>query len=105
METSAYQAVKLSFVSVLALSKDALHIYFGLGVFLLTALLARRPITSFVPLIAVLVFALIAELLDARDDIATYGIWRVAASVHDIVNTVVMPITLFLLGRFSRLLR
>ena len=100
METSAFQFIKLAIVAALELSKDALHIYVGLTVFLVVALALWKPLRSVVPWIAVVAMAVAGEVLDMRDDIASLGYWRWRASAHDILNTVFWP-TLFLL--FARL--
>lgn len=96
MELSFVQSSKLAIVAATGLAKDALHIYVGLGVFLLV-LLWRRCSRTLLPLLAVLVVAVVGELLDRRDDLASLGRWRWKASVHDIVNTLFWPTVLTLL--------
>lgn len=91
METTAVQAFKLAIVAAAGLSKDALHIYVGLAVFLFVAAVARRPLSSLLPLLAVLVVALAGELLDMRDDLSSLGYWRWSASLHDLLNTILWP--------------
>lgn len=54
------------------------------------------------PLIAVVVAAAIAEAFDARDDIAGLGDWRVAASAHDVINTVFWPAVFFIVARIRK---
>jgi hypothetical protein len=103
--TSTFQATKLEVVSTLGLSKDALHIYVGLLVFLAAAALLRRPLGSSIPLAMVLVVACVGEIFDARDDIADLGCWRAGASMHDIVNTMFWPAVLFALARYTKVLR
>jgi hypothetical protein len=99
METSWYQEVKLVLVSTLGLSKDALHVHVGLGVYLLVAILLRRPLSSVVPLAAVLLAALAGEALDMRDDVRSLGYWRWQASLGDILNTTFWPFVIWLLAR------
>lgn len=101
METSAFQSFKLAVVDVVGLSKDALHIHVGLLVFFLAALVFRRSIRSLVPVTVVLALALAGEALDARDDVASLGHWRIGASVHDILNTMFWPCMLSALARCS----
>ncbi len=102
MEPSAVQAFKLAVISALGLSRDTLHVYAGMAVFLIVALLFRKPLRSFVPLFAVVLIAVAVEALDAIDDIRWFGHWRAGASLHDIANTLFWPAILFLLSRFSR---
>lgn len=95
------QSAKLFIIATLGLSKDALHIYVGLSVFLITALVLRKSLRSFLPWLAVLLVALAGESLDAFDDIQSLGHWRWGASIHDIVNTLFWPTVLLCLARFS----
>lgn len=97
--------MKLDIVAATGLSKDALHVYFGLIVWLLAAALWRRSITTLRPWLAVLIAAAVVEAFDAFDDWRSLGRWRMGASVHDIVNTLVWPTVLALLARYTRLLK
>jgi hypothetical protein len=99
METSWYQGAKLVLVSVLGLSKDALHVHTGLAVFLLAALVFRKPLGSPLPLALVFLAALAGEALDLRDDVTSLGYWRWRSSLGDIANTVFWPVVLWLLAR------
>jgi hypothetical protein len=103
METSWYQAAKLVLVSISGLSRDALHVHVGLGIFMVAALLLRKPLSSTLPLALVFLAALAGEALDLRDDLRTLGYWRWRASLGDIVNTVFWPFVVWLLAR-SRIL-
>lgn len=106
METSIVQATKLAIVSATGLSKDALHIYVGLTVYLVTTLAFRKHVRAFLPLLVVVFIACIGEVLDMRDDINSLGYWRWSASLHDVVNTSFWPFVLYLFLRrtsvFSR---
>ena len=104
MEPTTFQAIKLAIINASQLSRDALHVYVGLATFLLAALLFRRPLRSFAPLLAVVVVALLVEAVDLRDDLATRGYMRWLASTHDFVNTLFWPTVLLLLARFTRLM-
>ena len=104
METSTVQAIKLAIVSFTGLEKDALHIYVGLGIFLGFAALLKRPLRCAAPWLAVLFFAVGGELFDMRDDIASLGLWRWRASLHDVLNTIFWPTVFLLLARHSDLL-
>jgi len=94
MDTSLFQSIKLSIVHLTGLSKDSLHIYVGLVVFLGTTMALRKRLPSFLPVVAVLVVATVGELLDLRDDLQSLGYWRWGASLHDIINTAFWPIIL-----------
>ncbi len=94
METSAVQSAKLVVVSILGLSKDALHMHIGLLVFVAVSYIVRKRFRAAVPLLAVLAAACLGEIFDARDDIASLGIWRWRSSLYDISNTMFWPVVL-----------
>ncbi|MES2507776.1 MAG: hypothetical protein V4599_13805 [Verrucomicrobiota bacterium] len=102
MPTSAVQSLKLTLVSVLGLSKDALHIHVGLGVFVAACVLFRRSPGAWLPWGLAVAAACAGEVVDMRDDLASLGHWRWLASLHDVVNTVVWPTVFFGLARFTR---
>ena len=97
--------MKHEIVQFASLSKDALHIYVGMGVFLLGAAVAQKGIRSALAILAVVALAALGEMLDARDDLRIQGHSRVMASLHDLVNTVFWPLMLWLLARYSRVLK
>ena len=100
MDTSIAQGLKLALVSATGLSKDALHIYIGMALYLTVSISIRR----FRPCLGWLVVFIIAcagEWVDRRDDIASFGYWRWQASVHDVLNTLFWPTVLTLLGLLS----
>ena len=102
---SEFQLLKLQLVSFAGLAKDALHVYVGLAVFLLAAWLLRRPLRSLVPLGVVVAVALAGEAWDLLDTARAgqrLAWWR---SWHDVWNTAFWPAVLFLLARYTRLLK
>jgi cell shape-determining protein MreD len=102
MEPTTFQSLKLAIIAASQLSRDALHVYVGLGTFLAAAFLFRRSIRSYLPLVAVLVVAMLVEAVDLRDDLVTRGHMRWLASAHDLVNTLFWPTILLLLARHTR---
>lgn len=103
MEVTSFQTFKLIVLSITGLSRDALHIYTGLGTLLAAAIVLRRSPGHLVPwLLAVLVCTL-GETIDMYDDIALRGYWRWASSLHDFLNTLLWPTVIFLLARYTRL--
>jgi hypothetical protein len=58
---------------------------------------------SWLPWFAVLIVAVIVEVVDLRDDLLTRGRLRWLASTHDIVNTLFWPSVLLLLARWTTL--
>lgn len=101
MELTATQAIKTTLIVATGLSRDALHIYFGLAILLLSAAMLRKPLRSYVPWSVVWAMAIAGELLDMRDDLMLYDHWRWDASMHDVLNTLFWPTVLMLLARHS----
>lgn len=101
MEVTTTQAVKMTIIMATGLSRDALHIYFGLAVLLLSMALLRKPLDSGWPWLAVFVMSILGELVDMRDDFVFYGYWRWDAGMHDVLNTLFWPSVLVLLARYS----
>ncbi|MFW1666139.1 hypothetical protein [Acinetobacter ursingii] len=100
MYDSKFQEFKIYIVHFTHLARDALHIYAGLLVFLCVAFLDKRQLKSIWALFAVILVAIGAELLDARDDFINLGYWRFDASLHDILNTIFWPCMLWLIAKF-----
>jgi uncharacterized membrane protein YqgA involved in biofilm formation len=105
MAMSTFQSIKHEIVHFASLSKDALHIYVGIAVFLLAAAMVKKGARSAVPLLAVFAVALLGEMLDFRDEIRRYGHLLVRASLHDILNTMFWPFMLWLLSRYTKVLK
>jgi hypothetical protein len=102
---SGFQRAKLWIAASAGLPKDALHIYVGLTVFLVAAALLRDRLGSWRPLAAVVAAALAGEAWDVAD---TWGAGQTVAwarNWHDIWNTCFWPTVLFLLARYTRLVR
>jgi len=99
VKTSAYQLLKLKFLSVVPLSKDATHIYIGFGCFLLAVTVLRIPPTSFKAILPCLAASLLMEVADLRDEFVYTGELRWAASLKDVVNTNLISVLLVLLFR------
>jgi hypothetical protein len=100
-----FQQAKIALVHLFGLPKDALHIYVGMFVFLLAAILFRAPLKSWKPVAAVALAALAGEIWDVIDTVnlgARVVWWR---NWHDIWNTCFWPLVLFLLARFTKVLK
>lgn len=91
---SDYQVFKLWWVSVLPLTKDAIHIYIGVLCLFLALILFRRRLSSFTALIPGIVVSITMEIFDLRDG------FGVLASLKDLVNTNLIPFLLVLLTRW-----
>ena len=84
------------------LNMDALHVYFGLAIFVAVALVLRKPLRSPIPWLVLLALELANEYYDW-----TYEIWpgpdraiQAAEGIRDIWNTMAVPTFLLLASRF-----
>jgi cell shape-determining protein MreD len=86
----------------LTVEKDALHIYAALVVQLAAAFLLRKPLGSWLPWLAVLAAAVANEAGDFLLDETESSIqqWQIDGSIHDLVNTMLLPTLLLLLVRY-----
>jgi|SRR5690349_1927341 len=98
---SPLQSAKFWLMDLTGLSKDALHVYVGLTVFLGMALIFRLPLRDWRPLAAAFLAAMAGEIWDLIERLAPGRdpVW--AANWHDIWNTMFWPTMLFLLARFA----
>jgi len=88
---SPYQQLKNHILAIVGISKDAVHIYIGIGCLLISILLLRLPPTSFKSLILTVLVSLGMEAMDLRDNVKYREMTRVMASLHDIWNTNLLP--------------
>ncbi|TXH75644.1 MAG: hypothetical protein E6Q88_03385 [Lysobacteraceae bacterium] len=102
MEISAIQSIKLTLIQITNLSRDALHVYAGMAIFLATAFVLRKKLKSPIPWLVVFASACIMEAIDAVDALRSYGHWWARESAHDIVNTIFWPTVIFVLARWTR---
>lgn len=91
---------KSSLVAATELSKDALHIYFGLALFVAVRLMWRRRGGWLAAWLAVLAMACGGEWLDMTAEASRSAIQPDAAHWHDIWNTMFWPTVLLLVGRW-----
>ena len=97
---SLFEDRKASLVELSGLDKDALHIYFGLALFLLIRLMWRWRGGWVIAWLAVLVMACGGEWLDLAAEHSNSAIQPDAAHWHDIWNTIFWPTVLLLVGRW-----
>lgn len=84
-------------MNVLPLSKDAVHIYIGLLVFVFAVVIWKKGRIQPGCLIPVLVVAFGMEVFDLIDDWRAFGYPRWEASLHDVVNTSLWPFVIVIL--------
>lgn len=105
MAMSTFQGFKHELVQIADLSKDALHVYVGLTVFLAVAAIARKGLRSTAALLVVVVVAVAGEVLDLRDEWHVHEHLKWGASLHDLLNTCFWPLVLWLLSRYTRIVK
>jgi hypothetical protein len=88
---SPYQQLKTEILSAVHLSKDAVHLYIGIGCFLLSVMVLRVAPTAYRSLLLGLIVSLGMEAMDLRDNVRYSEQTRVIASLHDLVNTNLLP--------------
>lgn len=89
-----YQDFKHLWLSVLPLTKDAIHIYVGFGALLISLIVLRLRITSYLALLPGLLISIAMEAFDLRDG---FG-WL--ESAKDLVNTNLIPFLLVQIARW-----
>ena len=101
--TSAYQRFKIQLLSLVDLSKDAVHVYIGVGLLLATLVVLGGRV-RWRALLPGLVVSLVMEAADLRDNWRDEGRLRWRASLHDVLNTNALPVVLvaFLRRRWIR---
>ena len=84
---SDYQLLKRQILEVLPVSKDAVHMYIGIGCLLISIFALRIPPAAWRALLLGLVASLVMEGLDLRDNVRYPPTVRAVEAVHDLVNT------------------
>jgi cell shape-determining protein MreD len=102
---SPFQSAKIFLVDVTNLSKDALHVYVGLTVMLAVVAIWKKPLRDWRPLAAVLLAAFAGEIWDVIDTWSHGETVRWKANWKDVWNTMFWPTVLFLLARFTKVLK
>ena len=88
---SPYQQLKNEILAAVHLSKDAVHLYIGIGCFLLSILVFRFAPTAYRSLVLGLLVSLGMEAMDLHDNVRYRETTRALASLHDLVNTNLLP--------------
>jgi hypothetical protein len=90
--------IKTELTELLLLSRDALHIHVGLGIYVLAMLIFRRGPTSPVPWLVVLAFELANEAIDAVH--GQHFDLDITGATRDIGNTMLWPTVVLLMARW-----
>lgn len=94
--------IKTALTDASGLSRDALHIFTGLGVQSVLVLAFRSWFGALWPVGIVLLLALGNEWIDLTTEVWTGELaWQYAESAKDLATTLSTPLTLLLLSRFA----
>lgn len=94
--------VKTALTDTSGLSRDALHIFAGLGVQSFLVLAFRSWFGALWPVGIVLLLALGNEWIDLTTEVWTGELaWQYAESAKDLATTLATPLLLLLLSRFA----
>ena len=93
--------IKNFIVDFSGLAKDALHVYVALAVFLGACLVFGWRASQWKPLLLVFAVTIAGELIDIRDTLIIEKQVFLGANWHDIWNTMIAPIVLFVAARFT----
>jgi len=96
---SAFSLLKSKFGDVTGQSGSALHAYFGFSIFLVAAMVFRKQFHSMMPWLIVCGVELFNEFLDMLISISTLGHISWSNSLSDILYTVAMPFTVFVIAK------
>lgn len=96
-----YNSLKSDLSTWLGLSKDALHIHFGLVVFVGLVLFLRRSPSSPLPWLVLLGIELANELMDIFHWHAGAWSFEPGDSGKDLINTMLWPTVLLVTARIS----
>ncbi len=100
MEIPGYTHFKDFIVLVSHLSKDALHIHLGFICLLASIALLRKSLTSYYVLLPGLVVSCVIEVLDLLEAYSSFARVAWKPSLHDLVNTNLIPFLLVTLARW-----
>jgi uncharacterized membrane protein SirB2 len=84
---SEYQLLKRQVLEVLPVSKDAVHMYIGIGCLLISIFALRMPPAAWRSLLLGLLASIVMEALDLRDNVRYPATVRAVEAVHDLINT------------------
>lgn len=97
---SLFGEQKASLVAASGLDKDALHIYFGLTLFLIVRMIWRWQGGWLIAWAAVVAMAVGGEWLDLTREVSDAALQPDAEHWHDVWNTMFWPTVLLLIGRW-----
>ncbi|MDZ4308024.1 hypothetical protein [Allopontixanthobacter sp.] len=98
---SNYEAFKVILITLSGLSKDALHIYIALGVYLGSCLIFGWKARQWRPWLLVLGVAIMGEVWDIQRNLELSQDLNLRGNWKDIWNALLIPTALLVLSRYS----
>lgn len=98
-----YNVFKLWILAATGLPHSTLHIYAGVGIQLTMCLLLGKRFSHPTPLFFVCFAELINEIRDALYTAGDINALYAAGFIRDWLHTITIPVTIFLLSRYSKL--
>lgn len=99
---SPYQAMKPVIQEFLGLTRDAIHIHIGFFCYFVAYLMFKKKRNSALLLLPGFVFSVLMEIKDNYDSISIHRGLNIPASLHDIVNTNLIPVMVFILLKLQK---
>ncbi len=104
-----FHTFKRVIIHLTELEKDALHIYVGVGIYLLSLLVLRQLVQKkhtrqLLALAITTSFAILGELLDLMHNDMVLNSYMLGASIRDLINTCLLPYVLYALSRWTHIL-
>jgi hypothetical protein len=100
---SWYQALKPVLLELLGLTKDAIHIHVGFFSLVLVLIVSKLKLSSWKILIPGFCLSLLMEIHDLRDDYVYGEALHFSASLHDLINTNLIPLVLVLMAKSKKI--
>lgn len=95
MSPLIYQDLKIVILNVVEVSRDAIHIHVGFFALIVMLLLSKKKLHQPIVLLAPFLLSVLMELLDVWGDLSLGRKPNTLASVHDLINTNLIPVCLF----------
>lgn len=102
MKSSYYQSLKPVILNFFNISNDAIHIHIGFGCLALILIFSHRKISSPLVLVPGFFLSCMMEVLDLWDGYRFGEAFKFAESLHDILNTNLIPFVIVLLAKFKK---
>lgn len=100
---SNYETLKVFLIALSGLSKDALHIYIALGIYLGSCLIFGWKARQWRPLLLVTSVAILGEIWDILRSLELAQELNLWENWRDIWNALLIPTALLVLSRYSKI--